>query len=171
MKKSEMIRRKNKLKTVNSYRYMKFAQGACVLIIVLFLFYVAALAGVQKSSYEELFANQPLVIIGFVICTANLYVWWVLKQFCHDIAEMAHIESIRIHLIVLTVFQFVLLNFVSVMLMVLSLVKYFRWDTFSWRGSLKEMTADGQRPVLITTLTVMVIFTALVYMIFFAVRG
>ena len=36
MKKSEKIRRKNKLKTVKNYRYLKYAQYACILIIVLF---------------------------------------------------------------------------------------------------------------------------------------
>ena len=85
MKKKEMIRRKNKLKQVKSYRYLKYAQYACVLIILLFLIYVVGAASVYQQSYEELMSENPVVITGFMICTANLYVWWALKHFNEDI--------------------------------------------------------------------------------------
>ena len=171
MKKKEMIRRKNKLKQVKSYRYLKYAQYACVLIILLFLIYVVGAASVYQQSYEELMSENPVVITGFMICTANLYVWWALKHFNEDIQSFEHIESIRINLIVLAIGQFLLFNFVSMILMIISLVKYFRWRQFSFRQSLREIKKDGQLSVLITTLIVMVLFVALVFALFFAIRG
>ena len=171
MKKSEKIRRKNKLKTVKNYRYLKYAQYACILIIVLFLIYVVGLSSMYHQTYEELLSVNPLVITGFMICTANLYVWWVLKHFNEDVLNLEHIESMRINLIVLAICQFFLMNFVSTILMILSLVKYFRWDQFSWKKSLRELKEDGQLSVLITTLVVMLLFVALVFTLFFAIRG
>ena len=119
MKKSEKIRRKNKLKTVKNYRYLKYAQYACILIIVLFLIYVVGLSSMYHQTYEELLSGNPLVITGFMICTANLYVWWVLKHFNEDVLNLEHIESMRINLIVLAICQFFLMNFVSTILMIL----------------------------------------------------
>ena len=116
-------------------------------------------------------SENPVVITGFMICTANLYVWWGLKHFNEDIQSFEHIESIRINLIVLAIGQFLLFNFVSMILMIISLVKYFRWRQFSFRQSLREIKKDGQLSVLITTLIVMVLFVALVFALFFAIRG
>ncbi len=169
MKKSELIRRKNKLKKTANFRYLKYAQYTCILIIVLFLVYVVGLSSAYGQSYEELLSTNPMVITGFIICTANLYVWWVLKHFNVDIEKFENIESIRINLIILCICQFFLLNFVSVVLMILSLVKYFQWKQFSWKQSLKELKADGQLAVLIMTIGVMLLFVALVFTLFFAI--
>lgn len=171
MKKKEMIRRKNRLKQVKNYRYLKYAQYACILIIVLFLIYVVGMSSAYSQTYEELISGNPVVITGFMICTANLYAWWILKHFNEDIQSFEHIESIRINLIVLAVCQFLLFNFVSTILMIMSLVKYFRWKPFSLKGSLQEIKKDGQLSVLITTVVVMVLFVALVFALFFAIRG
>ena len=78
MKKRDVIRQKNKLRTTGSFRYMRYAKYACVAMIVLFLVYVGGLSNLSGKSYEELISKSPIVITGFMICTANLYVWYVL---------------------------------------------------------------------------------------------
>lgn len=171
MKKSEVIQRRNRLKQVSNYRYLQFAKYASVLMILLFIAYVGILGNAGGVGYEQLLSDDPLVITGFMICTANLYVWWVLKHFCIDLPQLEHIESIRVNLMVLALCQFFLMNFISAILMVISLVKYFRWDRFSWKKSLRELKQDGQLPVLAVTLAVMMVFIALVFGIFFSIRG
>ena len=126
---------------MKNYRYLKYAQYACILIIVLFLIYVVGLSSMYHQTYEELLSGNPLVITGFMICTANLYVWWVLKHFNEDVLNLEHIESMRINLIVLAICQFFLMNFVSTIL-----IDPFAREVFPL-GSvfLEEVTARAER--------------------------
>lgn len=170
MKKREMIKQKNKLKTTRNYKYLNYAKYACIVMIVLFLIYVGAIANVSKVTMEELLSKNPIVITGFMICTANLYIWYVLKHFMKDMVNVQYIESVRINLIVMAIGQFILMNFISAILMILSLVKYFQWDTFSLKKALKEIKKDGQLAVLIVTLIVLILFISLVFGIYFAIQ-
>ncbi|MEG2489468.1 hypothetical protein [Anaerorhabdus sp.] len=181
MKKREVIKQKNKLKQVRNLKYLKFAKYACLFLIVMFLIYVGAMSASMNISFEELMSKNAVVIVGFMICTANLYVWYILKHFLiksflnviyflTDIENYEHIESIRINLIVLSIAQVFLLNYISAGLMILSLVKYFQWNQFSFKKSLKEIKKEGQLSVLIISLIVMSLFVALVFGIFFSVK-
>ena len=169
MKKKEIIKAKNKLKQVSKYTYLNYAKYACILIIVLFLIYIGGIANIEKVSFEELLSNNAIVITGFMICTANLYIWYVLKNFIKDIQQIEHIESIRINLMLLVIGQFILMNFISSILMIISLVKYFQWNSFSLKKALKEIKEDGQLSVLIVTLIVLVLFISLVFGIYFSI--
>ena len=72
-------------------------------MVVLFLVYVGGLSNLSGKSYEELISKSPIVITGFMICTANLYVWYVLKHFLKDLAVPQHVESIRVNLLLMTI--------------------------------------------------------------------
>lgn len=170
MKKRDVIKQKNKLKTVKNVKYLRFATYACLFLIVMFLIYVGAMSSLMDTSFQELISENVIVIVGFMICTANLYVWYILKQFVVDIQDLEHIESIRVNLLVLAVGQAMLLNYVSAILILLSLVKYFQWNQFSLRKSLKEIKKDGQLSVLVVTLLVMILFISLVFGIFFSTK-
>lgn len=170
MKKRDVIRQKNKLRTTGSFRYMRYAKYACVAMIVLFLVYVGGLSNLSGKSYEELISKSPIVITGFMICTANLYVWYVLKNFLKDLEVPQHVESVRVNLLLMTVGQFVLMNFISAILMILSLRKYFSWESFSFKGALKEISKEGQLSVLVITAVVLILFISLVFGIYFSIR-
>ncbi len=170
MKKRDVIRQKNKLRTTGSFRYMCYAKYACVAMIVLFLVYVGGLSNLSGKSYEELISKSPIVITGFMICTANLYVWYVLKNFLKDLEVPQHVESVRVNLLLMTVGQFVLMNFISAILMILSLRKYFSWESFSFKGALKEIRKEGQLSVLVITAVVLILFISLVFGIYFSIR-
>lgn len=170
MKRREMIKQKNKLKSVKNYKYLNYAKYACIVMIVLFLIYVGAIANVGEVSMQELLSKNPIVITGFMICTANLYIWYVLKNFLKDMKEFQHVESVRLNLLVMVVGQFILMNFISAVLMIISLVKYFQWNTFSFRKALKDVRKEGQLAVLIVTLIVLILFISLVFGIYFSVQ-
>ena len=105
-----------------------------------------------------------------MICTANLYIWYVLKNFLKDAEIPQHIESIRMNLLLMVIGQFILMNFISAILMILSLRKYFTWNSFSIKKSLQEIRKDGQLSVLIITAIVLILFIALVFGIYFSAR-
>ena len=84
MKRRDLIRQKNKLAKTGGFRYIRYAKYACVAMVVLFLVYVGGLSNLSGKSYEDLISKSPIVITGFMICTANLYVWYVLKHFLKD---------------------------------------------------------------------------------------
>ena len=102
MKRRDLIRQKNKLAKTGGFRYIRYAKYACVAMVVLFLVYVGGLSNLSGKSYEELISKSPIVITGFMICTANLYVWYVLKHFLKDLAVPQHVESIRVNLLLMT---------------------------------------------------------------------
>lgn len=171
MKKSEKIRLKNKLKTVNNYHYLNYTKYASLLIVILFIIYFCVLSMIENVSYEELLSNNPIIITGFIICTANLYVWYIMKHFVEEIVNLEHIESIRLNMLVMAICQFFLMNFISVILMIISLIKYFKWDQFTFKEAILEIKKDGQFSVLVITTVVMLLMISLVFMIFFAVNG
>ena len=105
-----------------------------------------------------------------MIWTANLYVLYVLKNFLKDLAVPQHVESIRVNLLLMTIGQFILMNFISAVLMMLSLRKYFQWNTFSVKNALKEIRKEGQLSVLIVTALVLILFISLVFGIYFSIR-
>lgn len=170
MKKREVIKQKNKLKQMPNMKYLSLAKYACIFLILVFLVYIGILSVMLNKPFEELLSKDPIVIVGFMICTANLYIWYVLKHFINDIRQLENIESIRINLIVMTIGQVLLLNYISALLMILSLWKYFRWNNFSLKKALSEIKRDKQMAVLIVTSLVLCMFIALVFGIFFATR-
>ena len=65
---------------------------------------------------------------------------------------------------------FILMNFISAVLMILSLRKYFQWNTFSVKNALKEIRKEGQLSVLTITALVLILFISLVFGIYFSIR-
>ena len=90
--------------------------------------------------------------------------------FRSDLAVPQHVESIRVNLLLMTIGQFILMNFISAVLMLLSLRKYFQWNTFSVKNALKEIRKEGQLSVLIVTALVLILFISLVFGIYFSIR-
>lgn len=170
MKKRDIIRQKNKLKQTHNYRYLRYANYACVAIVVLFLIYIGVLTNISDTSLEKLMSENPIVITGFMICTANLYIWYVLKNFLKDIVVPQHIESIRLNLIIMAIGQFILMNFVSAILLIISLYKYFQWDNFSLKQAFKEIKKEQQLAVFIVTVCILILMIALVYGVYMSIR-
>ncbi len=170
MKKRDIIRQKNKLKQTHNYRYLRYASYACVAIVVLFLIYIGVLTNISDTSLEKLMSENPIVITGFMICTANLYIWYVLKNFLKDIVVPQHIESIRLNLIIMAIGQFILMNFVSAILLIISLYKYFQWNNFSIKQAFKEIKKEQQLAVFIVTVCILILMIALVYGVYMSIR-
>lgn len=170
MKKRDIIRQKNKLKQTHNYRYLRYASYACIALIVLFLIYIGVLTNISDTSLEKLMSENPIVITGFMICTANLYIWYVLKNFLKDIVVPQHIESIRLNLIIMAIGQFILMNFVSGILLIISLYKYFQWDNFSLKQAFKEIKKEQQLAVFIVTVCILILMIALVYGVYMSIR-
>lgn len=170
MKKRDIIRQKNKLKQTHNYRYLRYASYACIALIVLFLIYIGVLTNISDTSLEKLMSENPIVITGFMICTANLYIWYVLKNFLKDIVVPQHIESIRLNLIIMAIGQFILMNFVSAILLIISLYKYFQWDNFSLKQAFKEIKKEQQLAVFIVTVCILILMIALVYGVYMSIR-
>ncbi len=170
MKKRDIIRQKNKLKQTHNYRYLRYANYACVAIVVLFLIYIGVLTNISDTSLEKLMSENPIVITGFMICTANLYIWYVLKNFLKDIVVPQHIESIRLNLIIMAIGQFILMNFVSAILLIISLYKYFQWNNFSIKQAFKEIKKEQQLAVFIVTVCILILMIALVYGVYMSIR-
>ena len=111
--KEEILSDRKQARKTGGFRYIRYAKYACVAMVVLFLVYVGGLSNLSGKSYEDLISKSPIVITGFMICTANLYVWYVLKHFLKDLAVPQHVESIRVNLLLMTIGQFILMNFIS----------------------------------------------------------
>ena len=170
MKKRDIIRQKNKLKQTHNYRYLRYANYACVAIVVLFLIYIGVLTNISDTSLEKLMSENPIVITGFMICTANLYIWYVLKKFLKYIVDPQHSESIRLNLIIMAIGQFILMNFVSAILLIISLYKYFQWNNFSIKQAFKEIKKEQQLAVFIVTVCILILMIALVYGVYMSIR-
>lgn len=169
-KRREVIKQKQKLKRMGNFRYLRYAEYACIAMVVLFLAYVGSLSNLSGKSIQELISKNAIVITGFMICTANLYIWYVLKNFLKDLEVPQHVESVRMNVLLMIIGQFILMNFISAVLMILSLRKYFTWNTFSIKKAFHEIRKEGQLSVLIVTAIVLILFIALVFGIYFSAK-
>lgn len=168
MKKKSKIQQKNKLKIYNNFKYLKLARFSCVMLVVLFLVYIAVNAQALQVSYQEIISENPVYLIGFLICAMNLYIWYLLKKFTIQMQELKNIDSIRIHLILLMIVQVFLLNFASAGLIALSLWKYFRWNHICFSKLIQDLKLEKQILSLGLTSLLCCFSVMMVYQLYFA---
>lgn len=163
MKKRDINRQRSQLKAVENYIYLIYAKTACMLLILLCLLYTGMLTQLEQISYQELISKNIIVITGFMISAANLYIWYALNRFIKNLEKLENIESIRANLLIMVIGQCILMNFISAFLMTLALIKYFQWNQFSLKGLYQGLHRDGQLSVLIITLLVFVFVMIMVF--------
>ena len=169
MKKKDIIRKKNNVKQTSNYCYLRYASYACIILVLLFLMYISIYVNIYDTSLEKIMSENPMVIMGFIISTANLYIWYVLKNFLKDIVDNQHIASMQVNLMIMAIAQFVLMNFVSSILLLISLKQYFQWSHLSIKKILKEIKNEQQMPVFIVTSCFLILMISSVYGIYMSI--
>lgn len=143
-KKRDVIRQKNKLKVFSDFRFLRYARYMSVLVPCLVVFMIALSTGMQVESLETIISQQPVITVSFVVCVVNLLIWYQSGILLKSLAVPEHVESIRMQYIFMAVAQLAMFNYVSFLMIVFSLWKYFRWDQFSVKQVIAEIKKEGQ---------------------------
>ena len=170
MRKSEKNKEQLKIKELGNLKFMRYATYSCVALVLLFLMYIAIMAQSVSMSYEQLISSNPIFLIGFLICTVNLYVWFLLKRHMKDLKEVKNIDSIRIQLIIMAIFQLLTLNIAAASLLFLSLYSYFKWDKTTLPLSWKYVHHSKQAIWLYGSLAFFILMDLSVYSLYFAIN-
>lgn len=165
MKKHELNKQKNKLKKRNDFKLIRYAKNMSVVMIVLFLVYVSLLSMTTQGGMAALFNSNLFVTVGFIVCTANLYIWQEMKKILADLNSYENIESSKVKLILIAVAELVLFNYATVALIVLALVRYFKWRNISIKQLYLEIKKTCQRSAVTICASVLVSFVTLSYFI------
>ncbi|MDL2276782.1 hypothetical protein LJC02_03915, partial [Breznakia sp. OttesenSCG-928-G09] len=142
MKKREINKQKQKLKKESNIKWIKRAKNMCVALVVLFLVYVFGFSVVLKESFSKVITEYPIIIVGFIVAVANLFVWATLKRFIKMLETYEHIEFVQVSLIIITIAQVLLVNFISVVLLIVSLVKCFNWQVFDKKVAFQKIKEE-----------------------------
>lgn len=165
MNKRELNRQKGKLKKINDFRWIRYARYMCVVMVVLFLFYFSILVMSNKGDIAGLFKDNLFVTVGFVICACNLFIWNELKIIHKNLMDYSCVDTNKMKLILITITEIILFNFATSILIIISLIKYFKWDGFN--EIIKEIKMQHKAKSILLLLIVLIIFILLIYTILF----
>lgn len=167
MKKREINKQKQKLKKHGDYKMIRYAKNMCIMMIVLFLIYVSLLSMQTPDGFNGLFENNLFVVVGFIVCTANLYIWNELKAILESMKNYSNIESVKIKLIIICIFELILFNYATAILIAISLFRYFKWFENGIKDFFSEIKKTHQCKSLTIFASVMIFFVSLSYFIVF----
>ena len=165
MKRQE-IHEKQKLKKFKNLRWLTWAKNVCIIMVILFLVYVSLLSIQYKEGFSQLLSDNLFVIIGFIVCTMNILVFYDMRNIIAHIEDYTDIDTNRLKLVVYGVGQLFMFNYASAILIFLSLYKYFRWDMGIKVIFSEVKKAQGFKNV-VASLVVVIFFLALTYFISF----
>ncbi len=166
MKKNSKISTKsNGLKDTKNLKLLIYAKNLSVIITLIFLIYFVLQINVYKGDVQRLFLEAPTNVIGFIASLVNLYIWFELNTMIEDIKSAKNIETIRLKLIIMVIAQVILFNLVTVTLLTLSLVKYFKWKDVKILNLFKNIKIEGQNSSVLLLASVLFICILLTYTI------
>ncbi|GAA0086857.1 hypothetical protein UT300007_32980 [Clostridium sp. CTA-7] len=169
-KNNEIRRRSNRLKEVKDFRLIVYAKSMSVVITIIFLIYIGLQISNYKGDVYRLFIEAPTNVIGFIASVANLYIWFELNNMIQDIKLSKNIETIRLKLMIMIVGEVILLNFVTVGLLILSLIKYFKWKNVKITDLIKDIKREGQKSSIMLLSLTLLICILLTYTVITAIR-
>ncbi|WP_411169198.1 hypothetical protein ACH36K_01095 [Clostridium sp. MB05] len=169
-KNNEIRRRSNRLKEVKDFRLIVYAKSMSVVITIIFLIYIGLQISNYKGDVYRLFIEAPTNVIGFIASVANLYIWFELNNMIQDIKLSKNIETIRLKLMIMIVGEVILLNFVTVGLLILSLIKYFKWKNVKITDLIKDIKREGQKSSIMLLSLTLLICILLTYTVMTAIR-
>lgn len=143
-KKHDIIKEKNKLKVSEKFRLFEYARWISLItaLLVLVMFFFST--GFTTENMNRMFTEQPMIIVGFLICIIDLLIWAQMAHLLTYLKTLEHIETVRIQLLSIAISQIVCFNYISFLCIVVGLWKYYRWDQFHLVQSIKEIKKDGQ---------------------------
>ena len=165
MNKKERNSERNKIVLKDDLRWLKYSQYMCIVMVVLFLVYFSFLVMQNKGDVMALFNNNLFVTIGFIISACSLYIWSIFKKMRAELANYEHIDSNHLKLIIIGVAELVLFNFAALIMIIISLVKYFNWEGF--KEIFKGIKRQTQTSSVVLMTIILGIFIFLTYLILF----
>lgn len=166
MAKRSIAIKKNKIKNINDIKWFTYAKNACVVLIILFLIYIGVLSMVEQQSLSDLIRNNIFVIVGFIVCTTNLYVWNELKRMIDDLKEYEDVDAILVKSVVMVIGELVLLNYITAVLIIIGLYRVFVWKDLDFKGVLKEAMWSKKHSIIFNLIIFMTLI-GLTYLILF----
>lgn len=132
----------NRLKESKGFKLIVYTKNMSVFITIIFLAYVGLQLSSYKGSINNFFIDAPTNTVGFVVSLANMYIWYELKSILEDIKLSKNIEAIRLKFLIMIVAELILLNFVTLILLALSLKKYFMWEKLSMANMFRDIKKE-----------------------------
>ena len=139
MNKQEYISNKNKCKNPHDIRYVRYIKTASIVVILLVLLYTVSLAQITKRGFAQIISENITITCGFILATHALLTFYVSKGLIREMPSLEYFESDRLKLLLITISGFAAMNYVTGILGVISLAKFYRWkDYYSFSEMLEK---------------------------------
>lgn len=165
MNKKELNREKGKVFLKDDLRWIKYSQFMCLIMVVLFLVYFSFLVMQAKGDMMGLFNGNLFVTIGFIISAISILLWYEFKKMREQLLNFEHIDANHLKLMIIGLTELLTFNFATLIMIIISLVKYFNWEGF------KEIFAgikrQNQTSSVVSLTVVLGILIFLTYLILF----
>lgn len=161
VKKRDLIKQKNKLKVTEDFRLFRYARYMSMVVPAIALLYLFFTTGLTGDAIREAMEANPTIVLVFIVCVVNMLIWYQLGNLLKHLSEFTYLESIRVQLAVMMAAQLAMFNYISFLLILVGLIRYFRWDQFSLKNTFMEIKKDKQLGNVITLTIILALFVAL----------
>ena len=131
MNKKERNIEKGKIIIKDDLKWLKYGQYLNVMMVVLFLIYFSFLLMQANGDIVTLFHDNLFVTVGFIVAACGLFITNQLKKIRSQLLEYQYVDTNYLKLIFLGIAELVLFNFAVLIIIIISLVKYFKWGGFN----------------------------------------
>lgn len=159
--KRDLIKQKNRAKATHDFRFLRYARVMCIVVPIIFISLILLSTNSSSLQLQTMITENPMLIVGFITCIINLLNWRQLGILLEYLREDTNIEAIRFELILMALSQLALYNYVSFILVLVSLYKYLPWSGYAISKSIKQLKETKQVGNVVTLGIVLLLLVAL----------
>lgn len=159
---SKKNNRNNQIKDLKAVKYISYMKAMEIVLVLAVLLMVFSIKTITGETLSQTITNNMSVVYGFIMAVGAVLTYLVLEQYLNDFNNLDNFESNRLRLIIVTFFNALLLNYISLILGLLGLVKIYKWKGYF---SIKEaISKSKEEKQLGLNIILMVCYIVLVYL-------
>lgn len=118
--------------------YVEYAKYACFLFVIIFFALVIFLMSVTSLGYLEVIVKFPVLTVGFVASTLQLYICYNLNCISKEVKEGKYSSEHMVSLCIYAITQACLFNYPSSICIALGIYKIHKTSAMSMKRALKQ---------------------------------
>lgn len=161
VKKRDVLKQKNKLKVTSDFRLLRYARYMSMVVPAIALLSLFFTTGFTGDALRKVMEANPTTILLFIICIVNMLIWYQMGNLLNHLSNFTCLESVRVQYVVMMVAQLAMFNYISFLLILVALIRYFHWEQFSLKKTFAEIKKDKQLGNVISLTIILSLFIGL----------
>lgn len=160
--------KENILKT-HSFKFIHFAKWMILMFALVIISLVFTMASMNEVTIMELINQDIGYNIVFMVGMINVLCFFQMSRICKCLKGKCDISRSILSLIVILLVQMFVFNYVSVILIFMSLYRYVDWNKFKIKNEFKELRANKTVNEIYLSLSMFTVCIAILYTTLFSI--